>query len=102
MRSRTTFMSFRKVKECRIFLLKICKVLKFRVFRSFIMSYLCDGLTNIRICINYKIINSRCKSLAITVWLGSPLRDLRSWYLIYYRNLTKRLEVMLEYDDEVD
>ena len=59
------------------------------------MSYVYDGLTNLRNCINYKIIKSRCKSLVVTVWLGSPLRDSRSWYLIYYRNLTKRLEVGL-------
>ena len=92
-RSRTTFLSCRKVEECRIFFFKICKVSKFRVFRSPRMSYVCDGLTNLRNCINYNIINSRCKSLAITVWLGSPLRDLGAWYLIYYRNLTKILEV---------
>ena len=57
------------------------------------MSYVYDGLTNLRNCINYKIINARCKSLAITVWSCSPLRESRSWYLIYYRNLTKILEV---------
>ena len=57
------------------------------------MSYVYDGLTNFRNCINYKIINVRCKSLTVTIWLGSPLREWRSWYLIYYRNLTKRLEI---------
>jgi hypothetical protein len=59
------------------------------------MIYTCNGLTNLKNCINYKIANAICKILAITVWLVSPLRDFRSWYLIYYRNLTKRLEVGL-------
>ena len=88
-RSKTTCLSFRKVKECRI-LLKT-----HRVFRRFKMSYVHDRLTNMRNCMYYKIINVRCKNLTITVWLGSPLRLLRSWYLIYYRNLTKILEVCL-------
>ena len=85
--SKTTCLSFRKVEECRIFL-KIC-----RVFRSFRMSYVYDGLTNLINCIYYKIVNARCKNLVVTKWLGSRLRDSRSRYLIYYRNLTKRLEV---------
>ena len=88
-KSRTTYLCFRKVEECRISL-EIP-----RVFKSFRMSYLYDGLTNLLNCINYKIINARGKSLTITVWLGSHLRESRSWYLIYYRNFTKRLEVCL-------
>jgi hypothetical protein len=92
-RSRRTYFRFRKIEECRIFFLKIHKVSEFQVFKSLIMSYIYDGLRNLRNCINYNIINARHKSLTITVWLGSPLRDLRSWYFLYYRNLTNRLEV---------
>ena len=57
------------------------------------MSYVRDRLMNLRNCINYNIFNARCKSLVVIIWLGSLLRDSRSWYLIYYRNLTKILEV---------
>ena len=57
------------------------------------MGYVYDGLMNLINGINYKIVNARCKSLVVAIWLGSPLRDLRYWYLIYYRNLTKRPEI---------
>ena len=85
--SRTTCLCFIKVEECRISL-KIQ-----RVYTSFRMSYVYDGMTNFTNCTNYKIINVRYESFTITAWLGSPLRESRSWYFIYYRNLTKRLEV---------
>ena len=91
----TTCLRFKKIEECRIFFLKIHKVSEFEVFKSIRMRYICDGLMNLINCINYKIVNAICKSLAITLWLRSPLKDSRSCYLIYNRNLTKILEVGL-------